>query len=50
MRGTDNRTCLRISNGASLTIPIGNMVFAQLGSNVNSIAPTIEMQFKIRNI
>ena len=50
MRGTDNRTCLRISNGASLTIPIGNMVFAQLGSDVNSIAHTIEMQFKIRNI
>ena len=41
----DNTTCLRISNGASVKLPIGTMSFA---GNVPS--HTIEMRMKIRNI
>lgn len=47
----DNKTCLRISNGAKLTIPIGRTTFA----NPNGQASTeqshsIEIMFKIRNV
>lgn len=41
----DNTTCLRISNGANVKLPIGSMSFA---GNVPS--HTIEMRMKIRNV
>ena len=50
MRGTDNKTCLRISNGARLEIPIGQMKFAATNGSSTEIAHTIELQFKIRNV
>ena len=50
IRGTDNKTCLRISNGASLSIPIGQMRFAAENGTDAEITHTIELQFKIRNI
>ena len=43
-----NRTCLRISNGAQLSIPIGPMTFA--GSTSGQVTHTIEIQFKVKNI
>ena len=48
IRGTDNKTCLRISNGARVSIPIGQMRFA--GTTDAETAHTIELQFKVRNI
>ena len=50
IRGTDNKTCLRISNGAQLSIPIGQMKFAAENGSDTEIAHTIELQFKVRNI
>lgn len=50
IRGTDGRTCLRISNGASVRIPIGSMRFGQGTFGADAIAHTIEIQFKVRNI
>ena len=50
IRGTDNKTCLRISNGASLSIPIGQMRFAAENGTDADITHTIELQFKVRNI
>ena len=50
IRGTDNKTCLRISNGASLSIPIGQLRFAAENGTDAEITHTIEMQFKVRNI
>ena len=50
IRGTDNKTCLRISNGAKLSIPIGKMRFAAENGTDTEITHTIELQFKIRNI
>lgn len=44
----NNQACLRISNEAQFTLPIGNMTFASNDSTQQS--NTIEMQFKIRNI
>lgn len=44
----DNQACLRISNGAQFTLPIGNMTFASNDSTQQS--NTVEMQFKVRNI
>ena len=41
----DNNTCLRISNGASVTLPIGALSFAG-----NTPSHTIEMRLKIRNV
>ena len=41
-----NKTCLRISNGASLSIPIGPMTFG--GNTAQS--HSIEVCFKIRNV
>ena len=46
---TENgKTCLRISNGAKFSIPIGNMTFA--GSNTQEQSHSFEFQFKIRNV
>ena len=42
----DNVTCLRISNGAEISIPIGSLEFDN-GSATST--HTIEIQFKIRN-
>ena len=44
----DNQTCLRISNGAEFSLPIGQMVFnnSTIGEDSNSI----ELQFKVRNV
>lgn len=42
----NHNTCLRISNGASVSIPIGSLTFDGSGSNE---AHTIEFQFKLRN-
>ena len=44
----NNKTCLRISNGASFSIPIGNMVFA--GADDGEQSHSFEFQFKIRNV
>lgn len=43
-----NSTCLRISNGAQLSIPYDTMIFAN--NIVGQQSHTIEMQFRIRNI
>lgn len=46
---TENgKTCLRISNGAKFSIPVGDMVFA--GNNDREQSHTLEFQFKIRNV
>ena len=43
-----NTSCLRISNGAQLTVPFKSLVF---GSGVSGqISHTVEMQLRIRNI
>lgn len=44
----DTQTSLKISNGASLEVPIGNLVFG--GSNANELSNTIEVQLKLTNI
>lgn len=47
----DNKTCLRISNGAKLSIPIGPTVFANPnGPQDTKQSHTIELTFKIRNV
>lgn len=47
----DNKTCLRISNGAKLSIPIGSTVFANPdGPQDTKQSHTIELTFKIRNV
>lgn len=43
-----NQTCLRISNGAQLSIPYKSMTFAS--NNLDSQSHTVELQFRIRNI
>jgi hypothetical protein len=43
-----NQTCLRISNGAQLSIPYKPMTFAS--NNLDSQSHTVELQFRIRNI
>ena len=43
-----NNTCLRISNGASLSIPFGKLVFGS--SDTSKQSNSIEMEFKISNI
>ena len=45
----NNDTCLRISNGASFSIPIGNMV---LNNSIQTAqqSRTFEFQFKVRNV
>ena len=43
-----NTSCIKISNGAKLTIPYKSMVFASSESDKQS--HTVEMQFKISNI
>ena len=40
----NNTTCLRVSNGAEVSIPIGKMAFKD-----GSSSATIEIQFKIKN-
>ena len=50
IRGNDNKTCLRISNGAQLSIPIGPLYFATENGTDNEITHTIELQFKISNV
>lgn len=42
----NNTTCLRVSNGAEVSIPIGTMEFDNGSANSTH---TIEIQFKIRN-
>ena len=42
------QTCLRISNGAQFSLPIGNMTFAS--GDASKQSNTIEMQFAIKNI
>lgn len=44
----DTQTSLKISNGASLEVPIGNLIFS--GSNANELSNTIEVQLKLTNI
>ena len=44
----DNNTCLRISNGAQFSIPLGPMTFASTDSSKQS--NSIEIQFKVRNV
>lgn len=41
---SDHQTCLRISNGASITFPIGKMAFSDNQSH------TLEFRMKIRNV
>lgn len=48
IKGDDNQTCLRISNGAQFEIPIGTMKFGY--KSVEEQSNTIEMQIKVRNI
>jgi len=43
IRGNDNKTCLRISNGASVSIPIGKMYFAAENGTDMQITHTIEL-------
>ena len=43
-----NQTCLRISNGAQLSIPYKSMTFAS--NNLDNQSHTVELQFRIRNI
>lgn len=46
-----NKTCLRISNGARLSIPIGETIFANSSGNAaTDLSHTIELCFKIRNV
>lgn len=49
IQDADHKTCLRISNGAKLTIPIGPMVFADTSADINK-SHSIEFMFKIRNV
>ena len=42
------QTCLRISNGAQFSLPIGNMTFAS--GDASKQSNTVEMQFVIKNI
>ena len=42
------QTCLRISNGAQFSLPIGNMTFAS--GDASKQSNTVEMQFAIKNI
>lgn len=44
----NKRTCLRISNGAKLSIPIGDVVFAS--QNDREQSHTFEFQFRVRNV
>lgn len=47
----DNKTCLRISNGAKLSIPIGRTVFSNpSGSQATEQSHSIELTFKVRNV
>lgn len=49
VKGTDGNTCLRISNGASFSVPIGAMTFAD-STNQNNQSHSFEFQFRIRNV
>lgn len=44
----DGNTCLRISNGARFSIPIGQTKFAT--TNASNQSHTFEFQFKVRNV
>ena len=48
MMDNNNRTFLRISNGAKFTLPLGKTEFA--GNTQDTQSHTFEMMFKIRNI
>ena len=48
LRGSIGQTCLKISNGASISIPIGNMVFGK--NEIGQKAHSFEIQFKLSNI
>lgn len=48
MMDEDNNTCLRISNGAQFSIPIGSMILNSQTSGIRQC--TFEFQFKVRNI
>ena len=45
----NNDTCLRVSNGASVSFPIGNMILNN-PQNAKQQSCTFEFQFKIRNV
>lgn len=44
----NNQACLRISNGARFSLPIGNLTFAS--NDASKQSNSIEFQFKVRNI
>lgn len=48
VQDAQNNTCLRISNGAEFSLPIGSMRLASSLEAEQSVA--IELQFKVRNI
>jgi hypothetical protein len=48
MMDSNNRTFLRISNGAKFTLPLGKTEFA--GNTQDTQSHTFEMMFKIRNV
>ena len=50
VKDADNKTCLRISNGAKLSIPVGEMTFASPAEAMTKSNHTIELGFKMRNI
>ena len=51
VRDEENKTCLRISNGASLSIPLGAMTFADpSGNSSTDLSHSIDICFKIRNV
>lgn len=45
----NNDTCLRISNGAKFSIPLGNMILNNPSSSAQQ-SKTFEFEFKIRNV
>lgn len=45
---SDGNSCLRISNGAKFTIPLGQTKFAT--TNASNQSHTFEFQFKVRNV
>lgn len=48
IKDADNKTCLRISNGAKFSIPLGATMFN--GTDQGAGSHTFEFEFKIRNV
>jgi hypothetical protein len=44
----DNNTCLRISNGAEFSIPIGTLTYGS--TDISKQSNSIEIQFRVRNV